>query len=96
MNCGAQFVVPQTCWLKHKLSHSSLRKEKAEIFVVVKKKKSINTDILIAEEMFTNEQQKNAMRFNSFILNHCLYIQVVWLELTEQQHKSAMKYCISH
>lgn len=42
--------------------------------------------------MFT-KNNKNTMRFNSYILNNCLYIQVVWLELTEQRHESAMKYC---
>jgi len=41
------------------------------------------------------KNNKNAMRFNSFIINHCLYIQVVWLELAEQQHESAMKYCVT-
>lgn len=59
-----------------------------------KEKKNINTDILIAEEMFT-KNNKNTMRFNSYILNNCLYIQVVWLELTEQRHESAMKYCVT-
>lgn len=70
------------------------KKKKAETFEVVKKRKKINTDILIAEEMFT-KNNKNTMRFNSYILNNCLYIQVVWLELTEQRHESAMKYCVT-
>lgn len=78
MNCGAQFAVPQTCWLRHKVSHPSLRikKKEAETFVDVKGKKGMKTDILIAEEIFSTKELQKHNEVYSYTLNHCLHIQV--------------------